>query len=67
MQLLEEGVLHCLLCTESFSWIIAKKSLHQVECILLDAREELFKGDTLGLPDAVSQESLDALIFDLVH
>jgi hypothetical protein len=39
MQLLEEGVLHCLLSTDSFSGIIAKKSAHEVECIFFNARE----------------------------
>ena len=67
MQLLEEGVLHSLLCTHSFSRIIAKKSSHQVKGIFLNAWEEFFKRDTLGLLDAVVQESAHTLVFDLVH
>ena len=67
MQLLEEGVLHCLFSTDSFSRIIAKKSSHQVKGIFLNAWEEFFKRDTLGLLDAVVQESAHTLVFDLVH
>jgi len=67
MQLLEEGVLQGLLCTDSFSGIIAKKTAHQVESVLLNAREELLKGDTLGLLDAVVQEGAHTLVFDLIH
>ena len=67
MQLLEEGVLHGLLCTHSFSRIIAKKSSHQVKGVFLNAWEEFFKRDTLGLLDAVVQESAHTLVFDLVH
>ena len=67
MQLLEEGVLQGLLGTDSFGGIIAKKSAHQVESVLLNAWEELFEGDTLSFLNAVVQESAHTLILDLVH
>ena len=67
MQLLEEGVLQSLLGTDSLSRVIAKKTAHQVESVLLNAWEELLEGDTLGLLDAVVQECAHTLVLDLIH